>query len=153
MNESAAESVAALLGAFLAVIIVAVIAWYVLCAVANMKVFAKAGEAGWKAWIPILNTYTSYSICWSGSIFWITVICTAISGYTSQSQNTVLAIISFAASAVTTVIGLLKAIRMSKAFGHGNGFAVGLFFLEPIFTMILGFGKSEYKGIPDSVRG
>ncbi len=147
------ESVVAFLGAFMAVIIVAVIAWYVLYAIANMKLFAKAGEAGWKAWIPFLNTYTSYAICWNGSIFWITAVCTVISGYTSQSQNTVLAVISFAATIATTVISILKAIRMSKAFGHGNGFAIGLLFLEPIFTMILGFGKSEYKGIPDSVKG
>lgn len=139
----------------MAVIIVFVIAWYVLCAIANMKVFAKAGEAGWKAWIPILNTYTSYAICWKGSFFWISAICTVLSGYTSQSQNTVLLVISYAANIVVLVISLLKALRMSKAFGHGYGFAIGLFIpvLEPFFTMALGFGKSEYQGNPDSIRG
>ena len=40
------------------------------------------------------------------------------------------------------------AINLSKAFGMGSGFAVGLFFLAPIFTCILGFGKAEYQGTP-----
>ena len=40
------------------------------------------------------------------------------------------------------------AINLSKSFGMGNGFAAGLFFLQPIFMCILGFGKAEYKGAP-----
>ncbi len=147
------ESVLAFLGGLLAIICVAVIAWYVIYAIANMKLFSKAGEASWKAWIPILNTYTSYTICWEGKFFWIWMLCSLISGYASQSQNTVVAVIAFAVNVVTLVISLLKAIRMSRAFGHGNGFAVGLFFLEPIFTMILGFGKSEYKGKLENLNG
>ena len=34
---------------------------------------------------------------------------------------------------------------LSKAFGHGGAFATGLFFMQPIFLMILGFNKDEYQ--------
>ena len=39
--------------------------------------------------------------------------------------------------------------KLSKAFGHGVGFTVGLFFLRPIFLLILGFGGSVYLGKQD----
>jgi hypothetical protein len=34
----------------------------------------------------------------------------------------------------------------ANAFGKGTGFAVGLFFIAPIFYCILGFGKDKYIG-------
>ena len=37
-------------------------------------------------------------------------------------------------------------INVSKRFGHGVGFALGLVFLAPIFWLILGFGSSKYVG-------
>ena len=30
--------------------------WYIILAIANWRIFTKAGEAGWKSIIPILNT-------------------------------------------------------------------------------------------------
>lgn len=36
--------------------------------------------------------------------------------------------------------------KLSKAFGHGIGFTLGLIFLSPIFMLILGFGNSQYIG-------
>lgn len=34
--------------------------------------------------------------------------------------------------------------KIAKAFGKGLGFACGIFFLQPIFFMILGFGSARY---------
>ena len=36
--------------------------------------------------------------------------------------------------------------NLSLAYGHGVGFAIGLFFLSPIFMLILGLGSSQYQG-------
>lgn len=38
--------------------------------------------------------------------------------------------------------------KQSVAFGQGIGFTIGLFFLNPIFNMILAFGQYRYYGIP-----
>ena len=48
---------------------------------------------------------------------------------------------------VAIVFSIMQASRLSKAFGKGTGFAFGLFFLNPIFLLILGFGDSKYIGI------
>ena len=36
-------------------------------------------------------------------------------------------------------------IKLGKAFGKSTGFIVGLVLLNTIFTLILGFGDSEYQ--------
>ena len=40
------------------------------------------------------------------------------------------------------------ALDLARAFGRGTGFAIGLIFLSPIFSLILGFGSDTYKGAP-----
>ena len=44
------------------------------------------------------------------------------------------------------VIEIIKTVKLSQAFGHGAGFALGLIFLPNIFTLILGFGSDRYLG-------
>ena len=36
---------------------------------------------------------------------------------------------------------------ISKSFGHGTGFTVGLVLLPFIFQLVLGFGSSEYRPV------
>lgn len=45
--------------------------WYILVVAGAWKMFEKAGEAGWKAIIPIYNMYIVYKLCWNTSLFWI----------------------------------------------------------------------------------
>lgn len=47
-------------------------------------------------------------------------------------------------SIVIFVINIIYDVRLSKSFGHGGGYAVGLIFLPTIFMLILAFGKSQY---------
>ncbi|MEG2834165.1 MAG: DUF5684 domain-containing protein [Ruthenibacterium sp.] len=37
---------------------------------------------------------------------------------------------------------------LSSAFGKGNGFAIGLILLNPLFTLMLAFGDAKYQGVP-----
>ena len=45
--------------------------WYILVVAGAWMMFQKAGEAGWKAIIPIYNMYIVYKICWNTSLFWV----------------------------------------------------------------------------------
>lgn len=96
----------------------------VLIIVAMWKIYEKAGEAGWKAIIPFYNSYVAYSIFWgNGWLFLLTLI-----------------------PVVNVVMGILLAHKMSKAFGHGIGFTLGLIVFPYIFRLILGFNSDEYLG-------
>ena len=102
---------------------------YVLLIIAMWKIFTKAGKPGWASIVTIYNVIVMFQII--GLNPWLLLL------YLIPVVNFVVAI----------VFSIMQASRLSKAFGKGTGFAFGLFFLNPIFLLILGFGDSKYVGI------
>ena len=94
--------------------------------IAMWKIFTKAGEPGWAAIIPFYNVYTLFKITWG------------------NGWKFLLLLIPIA----NIVIMIITEVKLAKAFGKSNGFAVGLVLLSTIFMLILAFGSSEYKGVP-----
>ena len=144
---------ALILAAAAAYAVVALV-WYIILVVANWKIFTKAGEAGWKSIIPFLNNYVLYKISWNTKMFWVSLGATALAAVFSSlagENGGFLSVLSLICSVALIVITVMQVHKLSKSFGHGIGFTLGLIFLSPIFTLILGFGKSEYIG-PDGVR-
>ena len=88
------------------------------------KMFEKAGEAGWKAIIPIYNLIILLKIA-GRPVWWILLLLIPCVG---------------------VVIMIIMYSDLSKSFGKGAGFTVGLVFLQPIFVLILGFGDAKYLG-------
>ncbi|MCI8383294.1 MAG: hypothetical protein HFJ33_00150 [Clostridia bacterium] len=103
--------------------------------VAMWKLFTKAGEKGWKSIIPIYNMVILFKI--SGLSPWLLFVFLA-------------AIIPFIGWIAPIALNAVLAYKLAKSFGKDAGWAVGLYFLAPIFYMILAFGKSEYVG-PDGI--
>lgn len=133
--------------------------YYIFLVIAGWKIFEKAGEKGWKALIPLYNTYIYYKIVGMKNWFWalfvvsfVVSLITSLMGQDTQAQSmdlsTTAGIVSFILSIAMCVfalaVSIMYSIRTSKAFGHGGAFAVGLFFLQGIFLLVLGFGKSKY---------
>lgn len=134
--------------------IIAIIAWW--------KIFTKAGEKGWKILIPFYNIYIMYKLFWKPAIFVILIILYALTaaGSIAASYGLTAAFLYGGGSAAFTV-GLLLVVvcsiialilniifyyKLSKSFGHGAGYTVGLIFLNVIFLLILAFGSSRYIG-------
>jgi hypothetical protein len=98
---------------------------FVVATVAGLwKVFAKAGQPGWAAIIPIYNAVVMLQIA-KKPVWWI---------------------ILFLVPIVNFVIAILVAIEIAKRFKQGAGFGVGMAFLPFIFYPMLGFGSSTYQG-------
>ncbi len=91
--------------------------------IAGWKVLAKAALPGWGVLIPVYNTY---------------LLCKAAR---KPGWWFLLMLIPL----VNIVVGILVMSGLSKAFGKGTGFTVGLVLLHPIFLMILGFGSARYQ--------
>lgn len=136
--------------AMVGVIVTVGIAMYVISAIAYWQIFKKAGEKGWKALIPVYNSYIIYKISWKTSMFWIMLILdivyVVLAGINVSAQSGVLAFLMYAVYIAVLVIGIISIHKLSKAFGHGVGFTLGLIFLSPIFILILAFGGSQYVG-------
>lgn len=128
------------LAGILIVYMVIILAIAIVQIIAMWKVFSKAGEKGWKAIIPIYNIVILFKI--SGLSPWLVLVYLA-------------AIIPFIGWIALIALNAVLAYKLAKSFGKDSGWAVGLYFLAPIFYMILGFGKSEYvgpAGEPNSVE-
>ena len=98
--------------------------FYIVSVVALWKVFTKAGEPGWTAFIPIVNLYKMCKIAdgngWKFLLYLIPI--------------------------VNIVYYILVNIRFAKAYGKSTAFGVGLIFLNIIFVYILAFGSAQYIG-------
>ena len=110
----------------LAVIWVIALLLIALMIVAMWILFKKAGKPGWAAVVPFYDQYTLYEITWgNGWRFLLLLI---------PIYNIVLAILTY--------------IRLAKAFGKDEGYAVGLVFLPQVFVPMLAFGSAAYHGVP-----
>jgi len=91
------------------------------------RIFVKAEQPGWGGIIPIYNQYVLSKITFgTGWLF-------------------LLLLIPF----VNIIYVVVLAYKLSQAFGHGIGYAIGLIFLPFVFYLILGFDDSEYLGVQE----
>ena len=116
-------------GFFSFFMILVIIACVVLVYIAQWKIFKQAGKEGWKALIPIYNTYTMLQIL---------------------SMEPLLCFLSFVPFA-NFMLGIVMNVKLAKSFGKSTGFAIGLILLGPIFQMILAFSDAKYKQLPSSI--
>lgn len=129
------------------VVTIAVIAFigYLLTAIGFAKIFKKAGEKGWKAFIPFLNDYTRFKIAWNTKAFWIWIITMAITNIAPAfGDGLIVSLVTFVAGIIFIVCVCKMYFNFAKAFGKGAGTAVLLFFFPFIMSLVLGFGKAEY---------
>ena len=95
--------------------------------VGTWKMFEKAGEEGWKAIIPIYNTYTMFKIVYgNGWKFLLMLI-----------------------PIVNLIIFIIFCIDLAKVFGKSTGFGIANIFVPFVTYPILGFGDDTYRGIID----
>jgi len=96
----------------------------VIVLIAYWRIFEKAGHAGWQAIIPIWNVIVLLKIV-GRSWWWILLMLIPL---------------------VNIIVLFVVYLDLSKSFGHGLPFALGLIFLPFIFFLVLGFGGERYMG-------
>jgi hypothetical protein len=123
------EAVAAGILAFMAAFGLVLVIVGLLILVGMWKTFEKAGQPGWAAIVPFYNLVVMFRI--GGQSGWFAL---------SYLLNFIPIIGSLA------FFGILvwNHVNISKRFGQGVGFAIGLVLLAPIFWLILGFGSAQY---------
>jgi hypothetical protein len=86
------------------------------------KVFVKAGQPGWAAFVPIYNVLMLLKI--TGKPTWWFAL--------------------FLVPGVNLIIMALVTIQLAKTFGKSAGFGLGMLLLGFIFYPILAFGDAHY---------
>lgn len=128
--------------------VVGTILFYIFYAIGGYRVFSKCGEAGWKAFIPFYNTYIQYRLTWKPVMAIPAIVLPILSSQLSAvaGDSAMVSALSIICGLAAAIVLLLGNINLAKSFGHGVGYGLGLYFLQPIFIMILGFGSDEYVG-------
>ena len=116
---------------------------------ARWKIYEKAGVASWKCLIPFYNQYNDVKLAWNETwalVYIFSAIGTGLlSGISSATQSVAFEVVSVLACIFVLVIHIIYCVKLSKAFGHAGGWAVGLIFLDMIFMLMIALGKSQYK--------
>lgn len=107
--------------------------------IVNWIIFTKAGQPGWAILIPVFNLLVMLRV--AGKPWWWIFIFLAFPVF----------LIPILGQIVYPIVILVFMIMMfhgiSKNFGQGAGFTVGLIFLGTIFRAILAFGKYEWNKV------
>ena len=148
LTKEEAAGVGAVMGLAAGILIAALIVWYVFQAIADWKIFVKAGVPGWKSLIPIYNVFIEYEICWSGLmglVYVAAMICTNCMNMGENVPNWK-AIVFLVLCVVGLIIHIKQSLKLARSFGKGTGFGICLILFGPIARLVLGFGSARYIG-------
>ena len=138
-NEDVIYTMFAVIGMFLVFVLAISLILLVLKVVGRWKIFEKAGESGWKALIPIYNTYTQCKIT-GISAYWIFII------FIGYLLGSFIIPFRFITNIICVYFSVILAMSTARSFGKSDGIGVGLFLLSPVFNMIVGCDSSKYEG-------
>ncbi len=133
-------------------------------AAARYGLLKKAGLAGWRGLIPFYGEYLQYKISWKTDWYWFHLlsvggrfmcyvlfagaVITRTDAYTTHAELMGALLISLP-DVIIALWGLcvryLAMEHLSETFGRGKNFALGLYFLSPIFMLYLGFNRNIYE--------
>jgi hypothetical protein len=103
---------------------------YVWMGLALSALFRKAGERGWKAWVPFLNIFVLLELG-------------GLSGW-----NVLLLLIPVLGAIALFVILIVAFYRINHAFGFGGGMTVLAALLTLVWFSVLGWGSARWLGGP-----
>ena len=133
-NLATASAGLIVLFVILGFIAVGILVFLIIC---ECKMFKKAGEAWWKALIPVYSTWIEAKI--AGLAWWWCPIYIGVAALTSFKS------ISYVCGFATIVISFNFFYNISKKFGKSNGFAFLCTVLPIIGIPILAFGSDKYN--------
>lgn len=145
-------------GAMVLILAIIVIGFvlFVVDLIATAKIFQKAGRNPILTLVPFYRTYVMFDISTGKPLLFLPGLIQFLTMflirpvYGNENLNVLSVIIASILGLLNITVFILNiylAVMLSKSFGHGIGFAIGLIILGPIFKGILGFSSCEYEGV------
>lgn len=143
---------AGLMGVIGTLLVIAGIAWFFISAIGYFKMFQKAGQRSWFAFIPLLRDFALFKMSWTVKSFVITTVLLVVFQVSSNSEALLPSLLAAVTGIAWLVMQVKLLLRVAKSFGKGKIWAVLLLFVPFIATLILGFGSAEYLGNPEETK-
>ena len=145
MDPALITSALAGLGFILLAAAAYVIGRYLMRAIGLSAMYRKAGVAGWKAFIPVFNTYNNFKISWTAKKFFLYVALIAVSTILGIFTEDFMAEVATFVSISVVYMTLQQNVNMAKLFGKGIPTGIALAVFPGITSLALGLGKAEFQ--------
>lgn len=128
-----------------------VMALIVLYFIAWCRIFRKACMPWERMFVPFYSAFAQCDLADCRPLFWVNLALSFIASMVvaplmvSEEFASFGAILYFLFLIVELIMLVIFSRRLARKFGKGGWFTLGLVLLNPIFIMILGFGKAEYS--------
>ena len=126
--------------------------WFFLSAIGYFKMFQKAGQCSWFAFIPLLREYALFKMAWTVKAFVISIVMLVALQISGMQEGLILSLLGTVCGIVWIVMQIKLVIRVAKSFGKDGVWALLLFVLPFITTLILGFGSAQYVGNGEALK-
>ena len=140
---------AGLIGVIATLMFIGGAVWFFVSAIGYFKMFKKAGQRGWFAFIPFLREYALFKMAWTVKAFIISTALLAVVQLCGESESILLGLVVAVLGIAWIVMQVKLQMRVAKSFGKGKLWGLGLFLVPFVTSLILGFGSAEYLGNPE----
>ena len=141
-------------------LVIAALAFIILCVVGWCRIFSAVGLHPAKFFIPFYGQYLAYDIADSGGIFVFHIVAGALARLlwliadADPSGSIGIVVFVLIIYAACGILDFIRFVRLARSYDRQFGFAVGLFFLPPIFLNILAsdIPLQDYKGYQEKIN-
>ena len=114
--------------------------------VALWKAFSRAWEGGWKAIIPIYNTYIMYKLAGMKNWFWYIILIAVAFAIASACLPDYEEILTYISEAICGIISIVATFLFARKYTWGVFASILFVLFNPICILFLGFGNYPYEG-------
>ena len=124
-----------------------------LLVIARWALFRKAGKPGWHSLIPVLSDCQEFSLCWSGWVGLVFLVCPA--AYVAINvlinagmlpSGAVMTAVKVALAVLFVILRIAESMKLAKVFGKKAGTGILLLIFATLGRLFLGLGKAQYVG-------
>jgi hypothetical protein len=143
-NEETAWIIWIFAGMWIAGLLVALV-FGILAIIALWKAFTRAWEGGWKAIIPVYNTYIQFKLADMKNWFWYMILIAFIFGVVAACLPDYKDLITNIWYVVSWIIGIVASFKFARKYGWWVFASILFVLFYPICILVLGFGNYPYE--------
>ena len=117
----------------------------ILAIIALWKAFTRAWEGGWKAIIPVYNTYIQFKLADMKNWFWYMILIAFIFGVVAACLPDYKDLITNIWYVVSWIIGIVASFKFARKYGWWVFASILFVLFYPICILVLGFGNYPYE--------
>lgn len=120
--------------------------------IANFILFRRIGKNQWFGLVPFLNDYIIFDTFWTYKAFIVNIALYVLSILLSESSSGFCSVLATLMNIAVLLIEVSLMNRISKGFGKGMWYTIGLIIMYPLFIIILALTCEPTDEVKEKIR-